>query len=624
MSPMRRLLLVLLPATAAAAQFRALQDPDLWWHLRGGAMVAAARSPWVDDFGSFLQGGTWHNAEWLFELLLHWGWSALGPAAAIGFIAVAAATAAWLSLRHAHDAELPLVVLGQLAIVDHWAPRPQSWMLVGLCLLTAMRDARVGAWIALGVVWAQLHASHVLIPAVAGAHLLEAIVHRGNLRPRLQVFVATVVVSLCLSPLGPGVLTEVLDHAATDSARHIGDMRPPALADLLPDSLPDVAGWALWASAALALWRLEWRARRAIADACLFALGTALALTAVRFIAPAALLVVPLACRVAGPGGARLGVVLLPLLLLAARDRPGAPWGGWGVRSLHLPEDVATVLEEQSGTLWNHYDDGGFLSWRLPRWQIAIDGRTPTFFSGFTHALARQSTSSTATFSTLAIRHDIDAALVPRRLPLCAGLRGLEGWRAAYADLERVLFVPTDSAIAGHIVALPLCDGDAEPACPALEAYAEIAAIEARSPGALYADAARVRLHGCGADPLALVEPALRVLADDPGPDRMAALTVLVRAGRREEALAEADEALSRFDEPDWAMLAVQASGGDIVYWDQAARRYDDAMPLRVRLAYARALAGAGRTAEAAAQAERAAWGGQVGAAEFVAELAER
>jgi tetratricopeptide (TPR) repeat protein len=605
------------------AQLRAVDDPDLWWHLRGGAMVLDQGRWWLEETGSWLQSGTWWDTEWLFQVALY-GVHAVGGGAGIAAsIAGMAALCAWLTTRKLADAALPLAVLAQVAVFDHWAPRPQSWMLVGLALATTL-GPRLAPWLVLQLAWSHLHASHVLLPAVAAAGLVEALIQRQNVRSWLQITLGCATLALLANPLGPGVITEVLDHAGSDSARHIGDMRPPGVAELFALD----AGFAsviLWMVAAARAWTTDRRAPGFVRDLLLFLLGTALALTAVRFRAPAALLFLPLAARGAGPGGAALGLALLPTLLLAAQHRVGAPWGTLGVRSLHLAEDAARVLERGTGALWNHYDDGGFLSWRLPGWRIAIDGRTPTYFGSTSHALWRQTTRSAVTFSRLAAANEVTAALVPRDELLCRWLREDAAWRPVYVDLERVLFAKGDAAFAAGLPtlsALPSCDGEPAPTCddPAA-ALGEIAALEQLTPGARFPAVARLRLGPCAASPDALAATAATLLADDAGPDRYTALVALAATGHSEEARAELDRALGLDDTPELAMLGVRISGGDMRYWDEAALRWDDAMPLAERLAYARALAAAGRTEEAAEQALRCAWGGREGALELLDSL---
>ena len=55
------------------------------------------------------------------------------------------------------------------------------------------------------------------------------------------------------------------------------------------------------------------------------------------------------------------------------------------------PVDAANFVDEKGyqGPLYNHYDWGGYLIWRLPRLPVSIDGRTNVHdVARVTHSLA--------------------------------------------------------------------------------------------------------------------------------------------------------------------------------------------------------------------------------------------
>ena len=508
----RRVALVLVPLAAALACVRPVNDPDLWWHLRGAEQVIAAGRWWIDEQGSFLQAGTWWNTEWVGQLAALGVWRAAGAAGITAAVAGAAGLTAWLCLRAAPVGAWPLVAGAQLAFADHWAPRPQSAMMVGVALALGVgAPGPWWAWVAAQVVWSHVHASHVLLPLVPAAAALDARL-RGDARWRDWAVraAACAAASLLLNPLGPGVVAEVLDHAGSDSARHIGDMRPPALADVWPAAWgPQAVALLVGAFVAARAPSVDWRAPGAVRAGLLALLGLALAASAVRFRAVGVLLVLPLAVRVwgegfRGDGGRVAALAAAALALLPVAWASGTPaWGRVGVQVERVAEDAARFLAgREGGRLWNHYDDGGYLAWRLPAWQIAIDGRTPTWFTEHVHALWRQSARSGATFRTMAAVYDLDAALVPRSAPLCAALRADAAWQAAFADPTRVLFVRAEPGGAPGFDVLARCDGEPAPTCDeAAAVHAEAARLDAAVPGALLADVAVLRLGACGDDP---------------------------------------------------------------------------------------------------------------------------
>ncbi len=80
----------------------------------------------------------------------------------------------------------------------------------------------------------------------------------------------------------------------------------------------------------------------------------------------------------------QLAGVLAAVVLIATL---GARSVGFNQRNLqraisdHFPVDAADFVRQHnlSGLLWNPFDWGGFLSWYLPQYPIAIDGRTDLF-----------------------------------------------------------------------------------------------------------------------------------------------------------------------------------------------------------------------------------------------------
>src|SRR5947207_2015281 len=61
-------------------------DPDLWWHLKTGAIIAATRQvPHVDPYSYSAAGHPWTAHEWLSEVLLYGVYRLGGWAGILGF-----------------------------------------------------------------------------------------------------------------------------------------------------------------------------------------------------------------------------------------------------------------------------------------------------------------------------------------------------------------------------------------------------------------------------------------------------------------------------------------------------------------------------------------------------------
>src|SRR5439155_246019 len=169
-----------------ALQVHTLDDPDTWWHLASGRLIAAERAvARADPFSFTAPGAPWINRQWLFDLAAYGTWRAGGPAGPI-LLAAALFTAAFATLYALARRRLPawgaaaLVVLAAQAAVERFTVRPEAatFLLLATYLLVLDR-ASLGlralvALVVLQAVWANLHALSVLGLVVLGAELVSA------------------------------------------------------------------------------------------------------------------------------------------------------------------------------------------------------------------------------------------------------------------------------------------------------------------------------------------------------------------------------------------------------------------------------------------------------------------
>lgn len=657
MSPAPRLAIVAIAILAGLTQIHPVEETDLWWHLWGGRLVLEQGTWFVEDHSSYLQDGQiWENAEWGFQVLATALWRVAGPDALIGLVALVAATTAGLmgALALRLGADRPWAAVGLTGLVAaassfSFTPRPQIFNLAFVALAlwgletTAGRRRLVGLS-ALGLVWAHIHSSHVLLPALA---LCKAVDDRIEGRPWREAATLVIVlglVALGLGPLGPGVVHEILDHAASEASRSIDDMRPPTFADWMPRAMdPFLATLVILGLAAA---RLLTGPRPRWGDVGWLVLGLALGATAVRFRSATAMLALPLVLRgLTAPepalgrvGGALLGLVSLPAIaLLAVRELPQrAP--GLGVWQASLPVLAADLLERHArgARLYNAYGDGGYLVWRLaPVVQITLDGRTPTFFDPRHFLVTLQARVSRKTTNTLLDAHAVDWALVPRDYLVCASLRDDPAWRVVSVDRARLLLTRSEALPGVDLNSLARCgDEPREDVRCQNPIFAESLRKDLRVYEGLggwdYAALVRLRLAGCPGSPpveaLAPLIPRALALAPD-GEDLQKLALVLAHLRRFEEALAVLDQGVE-----DSASLVIRARvlamAGQL---DMAARAFDAAalakgptLPLSARYEYAKLLAAVGRHADAAEQARRCAWAGDAEGLALLLDLLPR
>ncbi len=657
------LAIVLIAVLTALSQIHPIWEPDLWWHMWVGEQMVDHGFWAYPDHSSFTQDGwTYVNAEWLPSIVLWLAWVIAGPAGPTLLTALGAAAGVLVVglLTRRLAPERPWLAVAACALIagmtfERWAARPHLFFLTLLPLGLLVLELPAGrrrllALIGLQLLWSHCHGSHVLLPGLVGARAIGWWLRDGRAGLREGVISVGVLglMSLLVGPQGPGTLAHVLHHASSDSVSHIGEMRSPTWADLMPSELGGVA-W-LWL-VVVAVIVLAMRRRPRLDDLLVGLAGVALQYTAVRFHAAMGILLLPLLLRREGarPASwprAELAVALLLVLLTVPngwrKQAQGAPWGrpGLGVWEDGVPVDAADLLEAHgaSGHVWNYYDDGGYLIWRLaPQLKFAIDGRSPAFHTVDHHGLWRQSKYSVATFRGMDARWGIDHALVDRDLPLCGRLEGHPDWRLVHVDARRALFTKADGPFLPEhaLVRLPACASSPLAGCPdsqqtAAAMWDETSALLALEPDAHYPWVLRMRLLSCseGTDPAAAL-PVVQAAVDGElfADDLARAALMTLNAGDPDGALALLDRARELGAEGRIELLRgrVLASMGQperaAEAMLEAAVQLDDAMMNTQRLEVAWACRDAGMVTHAAEHALRVAATGNPDAVALLREL---
>lgn len=656
--------IALLAVIAGLAQIHPLFEPDLWWHLWVGEQMVEQGSWAIVDHSSFTQDGwSYVNAEWIPSLALLASWSVAGAAGptllTACFAVLCTALVGLLALRLAGQRPWAAVAVAALVAgmtFERFTPRPQLFFLTYLPLALLILELPAGRkrlllLAGLQLLWAHSHGSHVMLPGLVGARALGWWWHHGREGLKQGAIAVGVLsfIALLLGPQGVHTLTHVLHHASSDSVEHIGEMRSPTWTDLLPTYL----GARAWLAVA-SIWAVFTLLRRRVRfDDVLVALaGVALQYTAVRFHAAMGILLVPLLLRGLDRQPARSSWLepLVALLLVVTtvplgwkRMADGGPWArpGLGLWQPGVAKDVADLLETQGATghLWNFYDDGGYLMWRLaPDVKIAMDGRAPAFHTVDHHALWRQSVRSFATLEGMDERWVVDHVLVDRDLPLCVRLEQSSDWRLVHLDARRSLFTQERTGLLPSVdlQALPPCAASpAAQACPgshaqASSAWDETTVLSSQSPDSHYPWLLRLRLLSCseGVDPglaSGVVDRALagEIFADD----LLRAALLLLRAGDAPGALTLADRALELGGGAEVqlfrgrVLLGIGEAEAAAEALLEAAREQDDGMNVGDRLLVAQACHQAGLVEPATDHALRVAATGNAQALALLSEL---
>ncbi|MBC7222789.1 MAG: hypothetical protein H5T59_00680 [Anaerolineae bacterium] len=472
----RRLLVWVLFAGILAMALRPAADWDMWWHLRSGAYIVEHRAiPLTDPFSHTRFGQPWVDQSWLAQIGLY-GLYRLGGfgGLALGMAFVVLATFAvvfWDAPGHLYVRALA-VLLAALASAVFWSVRPQMASVVGALVHRYRRRGGRALWAVppLFAVWANLHAAWMagllLIGCGAVGEAAAVFLSRPGERARAHFRRAGALAlagllsaaAISLNPQGPrmllypfqtvgmGVLRQFIQEWASSDFHRV--QFHPFLWLWL------ATAWAL----ALSPQEKDW------GDLAAFALFSALALTAGRNVALFAVVAAPILAEhgtaalkpalgrfsEASGRGARLvaanwGIALLLAAAVAARAWTG-PLDASVVAEEHgsrFPVQAAEAIlrERPPGPLFNSYNWGGYLLWRLyPAYRVYVDGRTDLYGDEVLEEYLRV-TRLEPEWEAILERRGIRLVVVERAEPLANRLREEPGWALLYGDEMASVFV---------------------------------------------------------------------------------------------------------------------------------------------------------------------------------------
>ncbi len=451
-------------------------DPDVWWHLKTGQYIAEHKSiPHSDPFSYTRAGEPWVAHEWLSELLMY---SLLRTAGWGGLIVIFAAflTAAfWLLYLRCGPASYiagVATLCGAWATAPLWGVRPQvlSLLLTSLWLLILERSERNShlLWwtLPLTFLWVNLHAGFAIGLALsalflAGEWIERALGRSQHSASRLRIMALIFLIDLLIVPLNPNGLRmfsypiETLRSAAMQN--YIAEWASPNFhhAEYWP-FLVVVLG----TFAALSCSQRKLRPR----DLLLLLVTLFAALCSIRLLPLFVLVAVPLVSTRLGnwprsnssPQRTQPvimtslnGAILLAMAVFAGvhiahviQRQPQAETERFPARAVAFLQ-----VHSPSGRIFNHYDWGGYLIWKLdPPLPVFIDGRADLYGQQLFDQFADTYQFKGAWQQSLQ-RWSVDTVFVPTRSPLATGLRSSPRWTVSYEDSQAVILTALPTAI---------------------------------------------------------------------------------------------------------------------------------------------------------------------------------
>lgn len=184
-SSLRQVFLILLFLGLFFMTLRPISDPDFWWHLRTGQLIAQDHLiPHQDPFSFTKLGEPWVAHEWLSELILY-ALFKFGGFGLLIFIFSLLITGSFVIayFRCPQDSKPYIagftLLLGALATAPAWGVRPQMLSLlltsIFLFLLDRYHKTRRTKWLIpipiITLLWVNLHAGYFLGLAIVGIYI---------------------------------------------------------------------------------------------------------------------------------------------------------------------------------------------------------------------------------------------------------------------------------------------------------------------------------------------------------------------------------------------------------------------------------------------------------------------
>ena len=465
----KRVFLAVLFLGLFAMAARNVEDPDVWWHLKTGQYIVEHKSvPHTDPFSFTRAGQPWVAHEWLTDLLLYETQRTLGWGGLIVIFAVILCAAFFfLYLRcGAAPYAAGVVTLGAaLATAPLWGVRPQilSLLLTSLWLLIlerSERDAKLLWWtVPLTLLWVNLHAGLALGLALSALFLvgqwLEQALggHSQNGAPQLRTGAIVLLLDFLVVPLNPNGLVMF--------SYPIETLRSTAMQNYIAEwASPNFHRAEYWPFLFLALGifaALIWSPRKVrLRDLLLLLVSLYAALCSIRMIPLFALIATPLLCRRLGdwPGNSRLrtrsknlargwlnGAIVLAMVVFAAVHVVQVVQRQAQVELQRFPARAVTFLAShpQSARIFNHYDWGGYLIWRLyPSTRVFIDGRADVYGQQLLDEFAETYQLKDNWQKNLR-SWNIGTVFVPSDSALAVGLQDSPGWTVSYKDAQAIV-----------------------------------------------------------------------------------------------------------------------------------------------------------------------------------------
>ncbi len=412
-----RRLLILLAVYVIASNFclhsSVLADPDYWWHLRTGQWIFAHGTvPTTDPFSAWGAGKPWAAYSWLFELGLYSLQQRFGLLSILLYKIPVLLGILWsvfallYRLGQPFPAATGMTIVMLLVLTQSLTPRP--WLLtilfftLELHVLLHFRQSGQGRclfWLLpLFALWANIHIQFIYGFIPLGLIVAEPVIEQFLRRPfsrrwvrtalqfRWWLMIPACIAATLLTPYHVHLYRPVLEITQQTGVYQF-------VTELQSMSFRHPAHWIL---VGLVLWAAHrlgaQEVRRAFPPLFLLA-SVALSFRSTRDVWVAALAAITILALVRPPSAPatqttipKLGMLAIFLLACGvtvslARHYELSDHSLQVEIEKKYPVAAARIVAERGdpGPLYNHFNWGGYLIWRLPHLPVSMDGRTNVY-----------------------------------------------------------------------------------------------------------------------------------------------------------------------------------------------------------------------------------------------------
>ena len=463
-------------ATRAMLLKFSVLDLDIWWHLKVGDWIIEHRAfPHTGILSRTASDRPWAAYSWGYEVLLSraYAWFGLVGVGVFGtLLTVAVAYAVYWMVRRLSGRFWVACILATVscsAFMFSLMPRPVflSMILFAVTLTLLLESHRTGRvqllyWLPLVfLVWANCHIQFIyglfVVGLFAAVHLLQ---QRG-----VRVGIAPDFASRSSLPAGKVLLISAACGLATCLGPYTYHLYPVVFA-YAGSKFPYIF---IREFRALTFRAFSHYVELLLAGAAFFTLGrqkrvdlfklallTVASVVAFRTMRDSWFLCMAAAALIAGswpqdveregnetwPEKAALAAALALVTYLIALNTGFNTRGLDAAMSSEFPIKAVNFLRQnpQPGPLYNTFDWGGFLTWYMPDYPVAIDGRTDLYGDelGFLFFNSERGEDSYVNDPYL---NEAGVVLLDKTKPLATILRGDQRFRKIYEDDLAVVFV---------------------------------------------------------------------------------------------------------------------------------------------------------------------------------------